>query len=84
MSVEQVVQMIFQYGGTIIMAGLFVWLFFWIINNLNKTLNDNSETLKLVAQSNDNIAKALDIISNKTDEIDKKVDRNYLELKNKQ
>lgn len=84
MSVEQVVQMIFQYGGTIIMAGLFVWLFFWNVNNLNKTLNDNSETLKLIAQSNNNIAKALDIISNKTDDIDKKVDRNYLELKSKQ
>lgn len=77
MSVEQMVQMIFQYGGTIIMAGLFVWLFFWIINNLNKVLKDNSDTLKLIAQSNNNIAKALDIISNKTDEIDRKIDRNY-------
>lgn len=81
MSLEQIIQAIFQYGGTVIMAVLFVWLFFWIINNLNKVLKENSETLKILAQSNENIAKVLDIISNKTDEIDKKADRNYLEIK---
>lgn len=77
MDIEQVITAIFQYGGTVIMAGLFVWLFFWIISKLNKMLEDNSKMLQAMSQSNNNIAKSLDIISNNLVTIDKKIDRNY-------
>ena len=73
----EIVQAIFQYGGTFIMAALFVWLFFWIISKLNKTLEENTETLKLIAQSVNNTAKSLDLIQNYLITIDKKADRNY-------
>ena len=77
MNIEQVITAIFQYGGTVIMAGLFVWLFFWIISKVNKMLEDNSKMLQAMSQSNNNIAKSLDIISNNLVTIDKKIDRNY-------
>ena len=59
------------------MAGLFVWLFFWIIQKLNKMLEEHTELLKTLSQSNNNIAKSLDIISNNLITIDNKIDRNY-------
>ena len=77
MNFEQFIVAIFQYGGTVIMAGLFVWLFFWIITKLNKMLEDNTKMLQAISQSNNNIAKSLDIISNNLVTIDKKIDRNY-------
>ena len=81
MSVEQMVQTIFQYGGTVIMAGLFVWLFFWIISKLNKMLEENTELLRTLAKSTDNVAKSLDLLNQNTITLDKKVDRNYIEIK---
>jgi hypothetical protein len=47
-------------------------------------LEDNTELLTALTASNDNIAKALDIISKNLVTIDNKIDRNYeVELKNK-
>lgn len=85
MELKEFFTAIFQYGGTVIMAGLFIWLFFWIVTKLNKMIEDNSQMLKALTESNNNIAKALDIISNNLITIDKKIDRNYeVEIKNKQ
>lgn len=88
MEVLEIIKAIFQYGGTIIMAGLFVWLFFWIMSKLNKTLEDNSKTLTMVANtlgaianSENNLSKSLDMISQQLNVLDKKSDRNYLEIK---
>lgn len=84
MDFGEIVQAIFQYGGTVIMAVLFVWVFVQDKTKNNKLLEDNSEMLKTLAQSNDNIAKSLDIISNNLVTIDQKIDRNYeVEVKNK-
>ena len=80
----EILRAIFQYGGTLIMAGLFVWLFFWIISKLNKMLEENTDLLKTLAQSEDNIAKSLNIITRYLVTIDKKADRNYeAEIKKK-
>lgn len=81
MEVKEIIIFIFQYGGTVIMAGLFVWLFFWIISKLNKMLEENTELLKTLAQSTDNVAKSLDLLNQNTITIDKKIDRNFLEIK---
>ena len=66
------------------MAGLFVWVFITDKTKINKLEEENNEMLKLltnnqknIAESNNNIAKSLEIISNNLITIDKKIDRNY-------
>lgn len=84
MEIAEVVQAVFQYGGTVIMAALFVWVFIQDKKKNTKTLEDNTKMLQTLAQSNNNIAKSLDIISNNLVTIDHKIDRNYeVEVKNK-
>lgn len=77
MEVNEIVSIVFQYGGTVIMAVLFVWVFIQDKTRNSQLLIDNTEMLKALAQSNDNIAKSLDIITNNLLTIDKKIDRNY-------
>lgn len=79
MQPSEIVQSIFQYGGTVIMAALFVWVFVQDKTKNNKLLENNTEMLQTLTQSNNNIAKSLDIISNNLVTIDSKVDRNYQE-----
>lgn len=70
--------------GTVIMAALFIWVFIQDKNKNNKLQEENNSMLKLLTESNNNIAKSLDIITNNLITIDNKVDRNYEEtLKNK-
>lgn len=77
MEIRDLVQVVFQYGGTVIMAVLFVWVFILDKTRNNKLLEDNTKMLESLSRSNDNIAKALDIISNNLLTLDDKVDRNY-------
>lgn len=79
-----VLQSIFQYGGTVIMAGLFIWVFVTDKTKNNKLEEENNSMLKLLTEnqknlteSNNNIAKSLEIISNNLVSIDQKADRNY-------
>lgn len=77
MEIKELIQAIFQYGGTVIMAVLFIWVFFQDRTKNNQMLEDNTQMLKALTESNNNIAKALDIISNNLLTLDDKVDRNY-------
>lgn len=77
---EDIAKLIFQYGGTVIMAVLFIWVFIQDKTKNNKMLEDNTKMLGALTESNNNIAKALDIISNNLMTIDNKVDRNYEKL----
>ena len=77
MEIGEIIQAVFQYGGTVIMAVLFVWVFIQDKTKNNKLLENNTEMLKALTESNNNIAKSLDIISNNLVTIDKKIDRNY-------
>ena len=77
MEIKDLVQVVFQYGGTVIMAVLFVYVFFQDRTKNNKLLEDNTKMLESLSRSNDNIAKALDIISNNLLTLDDKVDRNF-------
>ena len=84
MDFEKLIVAMFQYGGTVIMAVLFIWVFVTDKTKNDKTLEDNTKMLQALTESNNNIAKALDIISNNLVTIDKKIDRNYeVELKKK-
>lgn len=80
MEFKEVVTAIFQYGGTVIMAALFVWVFIEDKRKNTKMLEDNTKMLQTLAESNQNIAKSLDIITNNLVSIDRKVDRNYEEV----
>lgn len=80
MEIGEIVKLIFQYGGTVIMAGLFVWVFINDRQKNTKLLEDNTEMLKTLSQSNNNIAKSLEIITNNLVTIDQKEDRTYEEL----
>lgn len=80
MELLEVIKAIFQYGGTLIMAALFVWVFIQDKTKNNKMLEDNTQMLKILTESNNNIAKSLDIIASNLVTIDSKVDRNYQEL----
>ena len=79
MTIQEIIQAIFQYGGTVIMAVLFIWVFIEDKKKNTKMLEDNTEMLKTLAQSNNNIAKSLDIITNNLVTIDEKIERNYQE-----
>lgn len=80
MEIKDLVQIVFQYGGTVIMAVLFVYVFFQDRTKNNKLLEDNTKMLESLSRSNENIAKALDIISNNLLTLDDKVDRNFERL----
>ena len=80
MQFSEVITAIFQYGGTVIMAALFVWVFVEDKRKNTKMLEDNTKMLQTLAESNQNIAKSLDIITNNLVSIDRKVDRNYEEV----
>ena len=71
------VKEIFQYGGTVIMAGLFVWVYIQDKTKYNNLLVDNSKMLENLSKSNENIAKSLEIISKNQVSLETKVDRNY-------
>lgn len=77
MEIRDLVQVVFQYGGTVIMAVLFVWVFILDKTKNNKLLEDNTKMLESLSRSNDNIAKALDIISNNLLTLDDKVTKNH-------
>lgn len=65
--------------GTVIMAVLFIWVFIQDKTKNNKLQEENNSMLKLLTESNNNIAKSLDIITNNLITIDNKIDRNYNE-----
>ena len=77
MQLEQTIATIFQYGGTVIMAALFVWVFVQDKTKNTKLLEDNAKMLDTLSKSNDNIAKSLDLIQNNMMTLDSKIDRNY-------
>lgn len=80
MELKDIIGGVFQYGGTVIMAGLFIWVFIQDKIKNDKLLEDNTAMLKVLTESNNNIAKSLDIISNNLVIIDNKIDRNYEKL----
>ena len=77
MEFKDIAEALFDNGGTIIMALLFIWVFVQDKTKNNKLLEDNTKMLQSLSKSNENIAKALDIISSNLGSLDTKIDRNY-------
>ena len=61
------------------MAVLFIWVFIQDKTKNNKLQEENNSMLKILTESNNNIAKSLDIITNNLITLDNKIDRNYEE-----
>ena len=77
MKITEIIRSIFQYGGTVIMAGLFIWVFIQDRTKNNQLLANNTAMLEALTESNNNIAKSLDILGSNMIKLDSKVDRNY-------
>ena len=57
---EETAKMLSQYGGLVILAGLFVWTYF-------QDKNKNQSMLDRIDKSNENISKSIDAINNTTE-----------------
>lgn len=83
----EVVEQVANYGGLVIMASLFVWVFIQdrakntkLLEELSKTNSDNSRAIDALVESNKNIATSLEIIKGSLNAVDDKLDKNYEEL----
>lgn len=84
MEFKEIAQALFQYGGTVILALLFIWVFITDKTKNERLQEENNQMLKLLVEnqknateSNNNIARSLEIISSQNITLDKKIDRNY-------
>lgn len=64
---EEIISAIFQYGGTVIMAGLFVYIFFQERKDLEKEKEKNTTVLEELSKSNNNIAESLNLLKTSMD-----------------
>ena len=84
---EEIMEIVGKWGGLVIMAGLFVWVFIQdrnkntkLLEELSKTNSDNSRAIEALVESNKNIATSLDIIKGALVNVSDKADRNYEEI----
>lgn len=64
---EEIAKIIFQYGGTVVMAVLFVWLFIQERKDLEKERENNNSVLRELSKSNNNIAESLNLLKTSMD-----------------
>jgi hypothetical protein len=86
---EQIAELVSNFGGLIIMASLFVWVFIQdrnkntkLLEELTKSNADNSRAIDALVESNKNIAMSLEIIKDTLCTVEKKADKTYEELLN--
>lgn len=84
---EEIMEIVGKWGGLVIMAGLFVWVFIQdrnkntkLLEELSKTNADNSRAVEALVESNKNIATSLEIIKGALVNVSDKADRNYEEI----
>ncbi len=77
MEIKEITQLVFQYGGTVIMAMLFVWVFIQDKTRNSALLEEIKEIVRTLKVSNENIARTLELLQNGCDNVEKKIDRNY-------
>ena len=66
---EEIMEIVDKWGGLVVMAGLFVWVFVQdrnkntkLLEELSKTNSDNSRAVEALVESSKNIATSLEII----------------------
>ena len=77
MEAKELGSIIFQYGGTVVMAVLFVWYVIQDKTRNSALLEEIRELVKTLKISNENIAHTLDLLQSGCDKLDDKADRNY-------
>ena len=84
---EEIMEIVGKWGGLVIMAGLFVWVFIQdrnkntkLLEELSKTNSDNARAIDALVESNKNIATSLEIIKGTLVDVSDKADRNYEEI----
>ena len=84
---EEIMEIVGKWGGLVIMAGLFVWVFVQdrnkntkLLEELRQTNSDNSRAVEALVESNKNIATSLEIIKGSLVDLSDKADRNYEEI----
>lgn len=85
---EEIAKVIFQYGGTVVMAILFVWLFIQERKDLEKERENNNSVLNELSKSNNNIAESLNLLKTSMDNTntefkqhDERAIKNFAEIK---
>lgn len=81
MEVKDLGSLIFQYGGTVVMAVLFVWYVIQDKMRNQALLEEIKEVVKTLKVSNENIARTLDLLQTGCEKLDGKADRNYEAIK---
>ena len=84
MEFGEILGMISQYGALALLAGLFIWSYFQdkaknskLLEELNRQADESAKMTSALVESNQNIAKSLDIVAKTLSDVDKKADRNY-------
>lgn len=65
--IKEIAKIMFQYGGTVVMAVLFVWLFIQERKDLEKERENNNSVLQELSKSNNNIAESLNLLKTSMD-----------------
>ena len=64
---EEIIAALLKYGGTVFMAGLFVYLFITEQKEKKEEKNNNNAVLKELSNSNQNIAESLNLLKTSID-----------------
>ena len=81
MEIKDLGGVIFQYGGTVVMAGLFVWYVIQDKTRNSVLLEEIKELVKTLKTSNENISKTLELLQGGCDKLTEKADRNFEAIK---
>ena len=84
MEIAEVLGVIGQYGALTLLAGLFIWGYIQdkaknskLLEELNRQTEESTKMTSALVESNQNIAKSLDIVAKTLSDVDKKADRNF-------
>lgn len=64
---EEFARLIFNYGGTVVLAALFVYIFIADRKDRKEEKTNNTQVLKELSTSNSNIAESLDLLRTSID-----------------
>lgn len=64
---EEFANLIFNYGGTVVLAALFIYIFVADRKDKKKEKENNTQVLKELSNSNNNIAESLNLLKTSID-----------------
>ncbi len=64
---EEFVKLIFNYGGTVVLAALFIYIFIADRKDKKDEKENNTQVLKELSNSNNNIAESLNLLKTSID-----------------